>query len=88
MKRKGLAVLPEWQDHFTVARRETGYDDPVVEPVFSGRACRHCGGPTVEGQPKRHIIGWSSGTLQRTPIYAGDRVRRRFWCDECEKVTS
>ena len=56
-------------------------------PVFSGRVCRHCGGPTVETDARRRFIGWDSCTVPRVARYAGV-VRRRFWCDPCERVTS
>ena len=63
---------------------------PVFVPtpvLYSGRACRHCGGPTVEGDSGRRFLGWDTTTLPHTPRYAGV-VRRRFWCDPCGKVTS
>ena len=85
VKHKGLAALPEWEEHFTVARSETS-SAGVVAPVFSGRACRYCGGPTVEAPPAVRVVGWSVRGIVESPHT--EVVRRRYWCDGCEKVTS
>ena len=49
-------------------------------PVYSERACRYCGGLTVEGHPLP-LHARKGGGLRGAPS-------RRFWCDPCEKVTS
>ena len=49
-------------------------------PVYSERACRYCGGLTVEGLALP-LHARKGGGLQGAPS-------RRFWCDDCEKVTS
>ena len=63
---------------------------PVFTPttvLYSGRACRYCGGHTVEGAACGRFLGWNTTTLPYTPRYAGV-ARARFWCDPCGKVTS
>ncbi len=64
-------------------------DNERPAPVYSGRVCRHCGGRTVECVPSVRVVAYRHGTsadpIEGTPIA---HVRRRFYCDPCDKVTS
>ena len=55
-------------------------DNKRTAPVYAERVCRYCGGSTVAARVLR-VSERRGRALQGAP-------RQRFWCDECEKVTS
>ena len=55
-------------------------DNKRTAPVYAERVCRYCGGPTVAALGPQ--------VWERRGRAAQGAPRKRFWCDECEKVTS
>ena len=75
MKGQGLAPLPEWELDVMSFPEPT----PVV---YSDKACRCCGGATVEGLPG--VVVACRGFLGEPEVWVRSH---RFWCDKCEVVT-
>ena len=63
-------------------------DNKQTAPVYSGRACQHCGGRTVECVPVRRVVGRRAEGWDPPGGVPIAHTRRRFYCDPCEKVTS
>ena len=78
MKGRGLAPLPEWELDVMSSPEPT----PVV---YSDKACRCCGGVTVEVAPKTRRLGRDDRRHVGTPYVVVTRYQ--FWCDGCEVMT-
>ena len=72
--------LDEWE----VSGPET-FPEPRRWPVGS-RACRYCGGSTLEAPPAGRVVYLRQNGLEVTPVLSN--VRRRYWCGACDRITS